>query len=191
MTISSPTCRPWVRAGGGLGCSRITSRWPGIGAFGVRVRWGRDSWVCAGCVVGVGLRGTEPALAGRRRGLRLSRCARWVFWCLPSMLAPARSRCRLGCAGWFRWLRDSWVCFRSGRRVWVRFALGRALGHVLGVCLCGTAPALAGRRRGLRLSRCARGFLVFAFNARSGSLPLPLWGALSGSLMNRCVTGGS
>ena len=38
---------------------------------------------------------------------------------------------------------------------------------------------------------CAMGFLVFTFNARFGSLPLPLWGALSGSLMNRCVTGGS
>ena len=38
---------------------------------------------------------------------------------------------------------------------------------------------------------CAMGFWVFAFNARSGSLPLALWGAPSGSLMNRCVTGGS
>ena len=42
--------------------------------------------------------------------------------------------------------------------------------------LRGTAPALAGRWQGRRgFSRCARGCgVVFAFNARSGAVPLPL-----------------
>ncbi len=102
-----------------------------------------------------------------------ARCARG-FWCLPSMLAPARSRCRLGCAGWLRWLRASWVGFRSGRRVWVRFALGRTRGLAARCWLARDRACARRKAQGAKgFSRGARGVLVFAFNARSGPIPLP------------------
>ena len=56
--------------------------------------------------------------------------------------------------------------------MWVHWGWTRR--RVPGVGLRGTAPALAGRRKGRRGFRAVReGFLVFAFNARSGPIPLP------------------
>ena len=150
-----------------------------------------------GCV-GDGLAGACRVLAcagsslrsqeGARGGGVFARCARG-FWCLPSMLAPARSRCRLGCAGWLRWLRASWV--------WFSFRVP-CLGEV---CVgtdswaCGPVLACAGPR--LRSQEGARGEGVFARCARGfWCLPSMLAPARSrcrlgcAGWMDQCVTGG-
>ena len=66
-----------------------------------------------------------------------------------------------------------------GQKIGDRLPRERYRGSVgwlaFGVWLRGTVPALPGRLWGeVLLSRCARGGGVFAFNARSGTVPLPL-----------------
>jgi hypothetical protein len=135
-----------------------------------------------GCI-GDGLAGACPVLACAGPRLRsqegargegvFARCAR-VFWCLPSMLAPARSRCRLGCAGWLRWLRASWVWFSFRVPCLGEVCVGMD-SQARARCWLARDRACARRKaQGAKgFSRGARGFLVFAFNARSGPIPLP------------------
>ncbi|MEY4325055.1 MAG: hypothetical protein RIS24_1226 [Verrucomicrobiota bacterium] len=162
-----------------------------------------------GCVVGrtrghgpgVGLRGPGPALAGRRRKARVFALRARGLGCLPSMLAPARSRWR--CEG-------AWGCLHQGTRIrgqaletglclgtgseetlWAGYG-GRHWGQAAygsGDRLCCGADSWA--RAWGRLARaraCARrkaqegvsfraareGIGVFAFNTRSGPIPLAL-----------------
>jgi hypothetical protein len=133
---------------------------------------------------GVGLRGTGPALAGRRRKARVFALRARGLGCLPSMLAPARSRWRCwgawgisasgdrllgtGCGGSgdrLCWETVRAGCVRlQGTGCWGQAALwGRTRRHGPGAGLRGTGPALAGRRRKAR---------VFALRARGlGCLP--------------------
>ena len=124
-----------------------------------------------------GLRGIVPALAGRLRERNSFRAMREGWVGSPSMLSPARSRC---C-----WLEspckspkgDGGPKPRTSLRLGpshrgILFQSRRRMGSWAG--LGGSMPALAGRLReriGFRTAREGRG--LFAFNARSGTVPLP------------------
>ena len=86
------------------------------------------------------------------------------------MLAPVRSRCRPGYAVGWDGAGDFWVSLLWSFGV----SEGGTLGRVLGAgALRDRACARRQARGEGRLSRCARGGWVFAYNARSGPVPLP------------------
>jgi hypothetical protein len=116
---------PAAAAGGRCWGRRLRDSWVcffsgfrGRGRFAL----GTDSWARVRCSLGSG---TEPALAGRRRRVWFSRCARGDLGCLPSMLAPARSRCcrwgaLLGAFGMDEFLRRQSAVERDFKPQWSR-----------------------------------------------------------------------
>ncbi len=83
------------------------------------------------------------------------------------MLAPARSRCR-------------WVLLGTGYPLKLGTGCGERMRQAVGSRLRGAVPALAGRLgEGLGFRASREGMGLFAFNARFGTVPLPLgcfWG---------------
>jgi hypothetical protein len=163
----------------------------GWGFLGMGVL-GMGAWA-RGRVPGVGLHGTAPALAGRRRGEGVfALCARGFGDRLQGSLrtdpAPLgvlgrsagpvlRSLRRLWEGLGFRAVREGFLVVASKARsgpIRLRLAYG---------ALRGTGPALAEEALGrIGLSRCALGILVIASKARFGPIPLRLaYGALRGT----------
>jgi hypothetical protein len=127
--------------------------------------------------VGSGLRGAVPALAGRlREGLGF-RASREGTVCSPSMLAPARSRCRWGAFG------DGLTKECSGDRL-----LGDSEAGWAGLFggLRGTVPALAGRLwEGGVFALCAKGW-VCSPSMLASARSRYRWGAFGDGLTKEC-----
>ena len=89
-----PRCGNGVlRSDARFGAVPLRLRCLGFGLFGDRLKadGGWDSWGVL--LLGGGLRGTGPALAGIVREVGLSRCRAVGMGCFDPMLAPALSRC--------------------------------------------------------------------------------------------------
>ena len=121
----------WVCSPSMLAPARSRYRWVLLGT-GYPLKLGTGCGERMRQVVGSGLRGAVPALAGRLgEGLGF-RASREGMVCSPSMLAPARSRCR-------------WVLLGTGYPLKLGTGCGERMRQVVGSGLRGTVPALAGR----------------------------------------------
>ena len=130
-----------------------------------KLKWVRDRLQGAD-EAGRGVRAPRGRACARRKALERTgfRASREGMVCSPSMLAPARSRCR-------------WVGFgdrlplETGDRLRGADEAGRGVRAPRGrACARRKAQGRFG------FSRFARGMGLFAFNARFGTVPLPLGG---------------
>jgi hypothetical protein len=151
----------WVCSPSMLASARSRCRWVLLGT-GYPLKLGTGCGERMRQVVGSGLRGAVPALAGRLgEGLGF-RASREGMVCSPSMLASARSP--------YRWVGfGDRLPLETGDRLRGADEAGRGVRAPQG-----RACARRKARGRFGFSRFARGMGLFAFNARFGTVPLPL-----------------